>query len=152
TKQFRDQIEQLAPGDEIIAAGGVRPSTKRHPLTLNLEKVRVMKFSPRLRIRNPICPSCGRGLKSAGKGKGYKCKHCSLQFPNSGPLKIPISLPKAIRENEWIQPPACAWRHLTKPPSRLPQLTIWSPDISRIDRWIKKQRQSFLDGHSNRLD
>jgi tRNA(Ile2)-agmatinylcytidine synthase len=149
TKQFRDQLEQLAPGDEILVAGGVRPATQDHPLTLNLEKVRVLKFSARSEIRNPLCPSCGKRLKSAGKGKGYKCRRCSLRFPDFSPLVFPISLPKTLRENEWIQPPVCAWRHLTKPPSRLPQTTIWNPDICKIDRWIKKERHSFLNNHSN---
>ncbi|MFQ5980927.1 MAG: DUF1743 domain-containing protein [Candidatus Heimdallarchaeota archaeon] len=145
TRQFRDKIEQLLPGDEILAFGGIRPASKEHPATLNLEKVNVMRIYPYTKKQNPICPSCRKRLKSAGRNKGYKCKRCSQRFLDLRPEFISLPVPRVIKEGDWIQPPARAWRHLTRPLTRSRQLKNWVPDSRRIDHWIRHERHSFVE-------
>lgn len=150
TRQFRDKIEQLIPGDEILAFGGIRPASKEHPATLNLEKVNVMTISAYTKKQNPICPSCRKRLKSAGRNKGYKCKRCSQRFLDLRPEYISLPVPRAVKEGDWIQPPARAWRHLSRPLTRFRQLKNWTPDSKRIDHWIKHERISFLEENESR--
>ncbi|MFX0117574.1 MAG: DUF1743 domain-containing protein, partial [Candidatus Hodarchaeota archaeon] len=147
TRQFRDRIELLKPGDEILAFGGIRPATKEHPMTLNLEKLKVINLTKSTIRQNPVCSFCNGRLKSAGKNKGYKCKHCSSRFPNLKPEPVILPNPRKIKEGEWIQPPARAWRHLTKPFSRSLQGSIWIPDPQKIDQWIKHGRFSLLNSY-----
>ncbi|MHA2272298.1 MAG: TiaS agmantine-binding domain-containing protein [Candidatus Hodarchaeales archaeon] len=149
TRQFRDIVEQLWPGDDILALGGIRPPTEEHPVTLNLEKIKLNILQKRSRTNNPTCPSCGKRLKSAGKQKGFKCFRCSRRFADLDLEQIPIAASGHLKEGEWIQPPTRAWRHLTKPPSRSKQQRKWIPDPDKIDHWIKHERASFLKIHIN---
>ncbi|MFW9914981.1 MAG: DUF1743 domain-containing protein [Candidatus Thorarchaeota archaeon] len=144
TRQFRDIIEQLWPGDDILALGGIRPPTEKHPITLNLEKIKVNTLQKRSRTKNPTCPSCGKRLKSAGKQKGFKCFRCSRRFADLDLEQILIPASRHLKEGEWIQPPACAWRHLTKPLTRSKQQKKWTPDSDKIDQWLKRERRSLL--------
>lgn len=82
------------------------------PLTINLEKLSVLKLAPLLRKVNPSCPSCGKRMKSEGKGKGYSCKRCGTKAPPEA-AKI-VRLPRGI-EPGWFEVPPRARRHLAKP-------------------------------------
>lgn len=147
TRQFRDIIEQLWPGDDILALGGIRPPTKEHPVTLNLEKIKLNSLQKRSRTNNPTCPSCGKRLKSAGKHKGFKCFRCSRRFADLDLEHILIPVSGHLKEGKWIQPPTRAWRHLTKPLSRSKQQRKWIPDPDKIDHWIRHERASLLKIH-----
>ncbi len=111
TKQFRGIIRKLRVNDEIIVFGGVR----NHPLTVNIEKIKIVKLSKRIeKINNPICPECGKHMKSKGKDKGYRCKRCKTES------MYPITRErKRVLQPGWYEVPVVARRHLTKPVSLL---------------------------------
>ncbi len=152
THQFRDTIELLSIGDQIIAFGGIRAATNIHPLTLNLEKVKIIFLSPRNRTINPQCSSCGKRLKSAGKKKGFQCKKCSRKYPDSKPRVISCLPPKKLQELNWIQPTECAWRHLTKPYTRLKIQQQWNANLLKINEWIKIKCLTLTISHNKRLN
>ena len=73
TKEFRDIIETLVIGDSIEVYGGIRDE----PLAVNIEKIHVWEvMMVSEKIENPVCPSCGKHMKSKGKGQGFFCKMC----------------------------------------------------------------------------
>ena len=115
TGQLRDVALRLLPGDEIEVYGAVRPPSAEHGLTINLEKIKVVKLKPILVERNPVCPYCGKRMKSLGRAKGFRCKRCKIVAPNA--IKIPEEVPRRLREVLYIASPR-AHRHLTKPYSR----------------------------------
>ncbi|MEM3602664.1 MAG: DNA-binding protein, partial [Candidatus Bathyarchaeia archaeon] len=95
--------------------GGVRPPSKNHPQTINLEKLRILKLAPKLVYINPKCPKCQKRLKSMGREKGFKCKKCGSRFPNLN--KLVIREKREVKRGLYITPPR-SQRHLTKPLSR----------------------------------
>lgn len=111
TKQFRNVVRNLIIGDVVEVFGGVREK----PLTINLEKINVKKLKNLVKkVENPVCPSCGKHMKSKGKDQGYKCIKCGTKstkalFKN---VKREISL-------GFYDVPVCARRHLSKPLKRL---------------------------------
>ncbi|MEM0351176.1 MAG: tRNA(Ile)(2)-agmatinylcytidine synthase, partial [Archaeoglobaceae archaeon] len=58
TKQFRNVIRNLIPGDVVEVYGSVKNST------LNLEKINIIKLEEKFIELNPICPSCGKRMES----------------------------------------------------------------------------------------
>ncbi|MBD3191506.1 MAG: DUF1743 domain-containing protein [Candidatus Heimdallarchaeota archaeon] len=115
TKKFRGKINGLVIGDEITVYGGVRPPGKNHPLTLNIERLKVHSLMPVFKYENPFCDECQTRLKSAGKNKGYKCPKCSAVYRNKKVIKT--ELPRTLQIKEYL-PPIIAHRHLTKPRAR----------------------------------
>lgn len=112
TGDFRKVIRELTPGDEVEVYGGVRPRT---PLTINLEKLKVLKLVPRVMEVNPRCQRCGKRMKSMGVGKGFKCVNCGMRVFTLN--KEQVELPRNIKPSLYIPPPR-AQRHLTKPYTR----------------------------------
>ena len=115
TKQFRDIVRQLRPGDRVTVCGGVRAA----PLTVNLEKIRVEQLVPCYQKQeNPVCPKCGKHMKSRGKQQGYRCAICGSQATeNEASFE---------RVERGLQPgghevPVVARRHLAKPLHRIRQ-------------------------------
>ncbi|MHA1126956.1 MAG: TiaS agmantine-binding domain-containing protein [Candidatus Heimdallarchaeota archaeon] len=115
TKRFRKELASLLPGDFIAIFGGVRPASKNHPMTVNLEQVQVESLIVENKFENPFCDKCGSRLKSAGKNKGYKCFKCSAVFRDKTPIKKVVQ--RKIKKQKYL-PPIIAHRHLTKPLSR----------------------------------
>jgi len=113
TKQFRNLIRELLPGDTVEVYGGVR----KKPLTINLEKIKVVKLAKNiLKVENPVCPKCGKHMKSRGKNQGYKCIKCGEKSnkPILRELKRNIKI-------GFYEVPVCARRHLSKPLKRYSQ-------------------------------
>ena len=108
TKNFRDRVKALAPGDTIEVYGAVK---KR---TLNIEKMEVVRLAERKVQMAPLCPSCGRRMKSAGRGQGYRCRTCKTRAEG----KVLAAIPREIEEGFYEVPP-CARRHLSKPLVRM---------------------------------
>jgi tRNA(Ile2)-agmatinylcytidine synthase len=107
TKDFRRVVKQLAPGDEVVVYGGVRNNRR---LTINLEKIRVVKLRELYEERNPRCEKCGRRMKSAGKNQGLRCKRCGTKsYEKERVLK------KRKLQEKFYQVPPSAMRHLSKP-------------------------------------
>ncbi|MGC9778810.1 MAG: DUF1743 domain-containing protein [Candidatus Heimdallarchaeota archaeon] len=115
TKKFRGELNNLIIGDEVTVFGGVRPPAEKHPLTINIERLRVDILEKTFSYENPFCDECSARLKSAGKNKGYKCHKCSAVYRNKKPIEKLV--PRKLALQEYL-PPIIAHRHLTRPRSR----------------------------------
>jgi len=111
TKEFRHVIRELSIGDIVEVYGGVR----KEPLTVNIEKICIITLNKIMeKIENPVCPTCGKHMKSQGKDQGFKCKKCGI--------KSITPLVKEIKRSvTWgfYEVPVCARRHLSKPLKRM---------------------------------
>ncbi len=122
SKQFRDTVRALRPGDRVRVTGSLRAS----PRTLNLERLEVLALAESVVKRaNPRCPSCGRAMKSVGFRAGYRCPRGHARAPPGA----------AVTENEprtvalgLYEPPACARRHLAKPIQRILGRKVLPPE------------------------
>jgi len=106
TKQFRDVVRKLAPGDQLVVYGGIGKKG-----TLNVEKIEIISLTPLYEYVNPLCV-CGKRMKSAGTGKGYKCPRCGNKVRGDSKEKIEIG--RALKTGFYEVPPS-ARRHLSKP-------------------------------------
>jgi len=107
TKGFRNIIRKLRQGDEVRVFGSFKCGT------LNLEKIEI-KSLKREELRNPRCERCGRSMESAGRGQGYRCKHCNTRRE----AKEVVAIDRAIEEGLYEVPPV-ARRHISKPLIRM---------------------------------
>lgn len=114
TRQFRGLVKKLIVGDQVRVYGGVKEKPEL-PLTVNLEKLAILKLAPVFRKENPKCPNCGRRMKSEGKNKGYSCRRCKVKAP-AGSAKI-VEVKREIDLGMFEVPPRCR-RHLAKPLAR----------------------------------
>ena len=110
--EFRETIMKLMVGDLVEVYSGVRPSSRTHGLTLNLEGLEVKELAKATVFSNPLCPNCGKRMKSAGRGKGYKCTKCGLK--DTEITKIETVVKRDFHVGSYL-PPARAQRHLTRP-------------------------------------
>lgn len=131
TGRFREVVRELTAGDVVEIFGGVRPSEPGHPITVNLEKMRVVGVADKLTIRNPPCPRCGRRMESAGKNKGVRCAKCAFRSSTIRPVLTKEE--RGLAPGLYIPPPR-AQRHLTKPGSRY-GMEKNSPPISLAEPW-----------------
>jgi tRNA(Ile2)-agmatinylcytidine synthase len=115
TGEFREAVRQLTPGDMIEAFGGVREASSKNPVTINLEKIRILRLAAKIRYLNPLCSACGKRTESSGRNQGFRCPKCSRTFPPHA--RILESERRDLEERLYIPPPR-AHRHLTKPYSR----------------------------------
>ena len=120
SKEFRDVVRQLMPGDRIRALGELRAE----PRTLNLEKLEVLSVVKVWRkTANPMCGACGKSMQSLGANAGYRCKKCGAKAaPGSATSEEAV---RGLRKG-WYEPSVCARRHLSKPLKRqlsVPRLT-----------------------------
>ena len=113
TGRFREVVKRLEVGDRVRGFGGVRPAGDGIPRTLNLEKLEILKLVARMTSQNPICPKCGKRMKSAGKGQSFRCRRCGSHVPS----KIHSEVRRDLQERVYLPPPR-AHRHLTKPDVR----------------------------------
>lgn len=80
TGNLRKIAKDLMKGDEIEIYGAVRHPQDDKPLTVNLEKLRVLSLARKLTYHNPVCESCGKSSESMGKGQGFRCKKCGTKL------------------------------------------------------------------------
>jgi tRNA(Ile2)-agmatinylcytidine synthase len=109
TKNFRQVIRQLVPGDEVTAVGSFKKGS------INLEKIRIVSLARPVITRPPLCPACNKRMTSDGKGKGYKCKKCEARADKPDVQEVTRTL-----EPGWYEVPPTARRHLAKPLCRGP--------------------------------
>jgi tRNA(Ile2)-agmatinylcytidine synthase len=114
TGKLRRIVASLIPGDEVSVYGGLKRRGRR-PLVLNLEKLQIHRLKEAVRSENPICPCCGKHLKSAGRMQGFKCSRCSFRAPHA--RKTLTRRYRPLGEGIYL-PDRKAQRHLTKPLSR----------------------------------
>lgn len=103
TKNFRELIRKLIPGDRVVVYGSV---TER---TINIEKIRILKLTGKFTQSNPLCPLCGKRMKSAGKSQGYRCRKCGTKSYDTVKSEIEREIVPGFYEV-----PPCARRHLAK--------------------------------------
>lgn len=112
TKKFRDVVRHLAPGDQVIVYGGIGNKG-----TLNVEKIKITSLVPVYEHLNPVC-KCGKRMKSAGKGKGYKCPRCGNKIRTGSQEDVEVrerrEIERMIKPGFYEVPPS-ARRHLSKP-------------------------------------
>jgi tRNA(Ile2)-agmatinylcytidine synthase len=106
TKQFREVVRQLVPGDQLIVYGGIGRKG-----TLNVEKIQIINLAPLYEYVNPLC-ECGKRMKSAGTGKGYKCPRCGNKIRSDAKEKVEVE--RTLKKG-FYEVPASARRHLSKP-------------------------------------
>lgn len=112
TGVLRKAARKLIAGDNIEVYGGVRAPSQSHPLTINLEKIRLLKLAPKIVYHNPVCPKCGKRLKSMGRNKGFRCEKCGSRYTDLG--KIEVKMEREIRKSLYMTSTR-SQRHLTKP-------------------------------------
>jgi tRNA(Ile2)-agmatinylcytidine synthase len=105
TKGFRNVIKKLRSGDEVVLYGGIGT---HH--TLNIEKIEIKELETQYEEKNPIC-ECGKRMKSAGSGKGFKCPKCGTLLRDGSKVLTPIE--RDIQTGFYEVPPS-ARRHLSK--------------------------------------
>jgi tRNA(Ile2)-agmatinylcytidine synthase len=130
TGKFREITARLLPGDDVTVYGALKQhNANRHP-TLNLEKIRIHRLVEKLFMRNPICPNCGKHMKSAGRTQGFRCERCShLQLTSK---KMVVKEERKIQLGIFIPAPK-AHRHLTKPIARYGLERVWNEESPRGD-------------------
>jgi tRNA(Ile2)-agmatinylcytidine synthase len=103
---------KLMVGDVVKVYGGVRPMDSEQKLTINLEKLRVLELAPKVTFVNPVCPECGKRLKSMGRNQGFRCDKCG--FRSAELKKLKVEEERGIDVGLYITSPR-SQRHLTKP-------------------------------------
>jgi tRNA(Ile2)-agmatinylcytidine synthase len=104
TKNFRQIVRQLRPGDEVVVCGSYKKES------INLEKMQVKALAPVISTRPPLCTACNKRMTSDGKGKGWKCKKCGARAEEPDIQEITRTL-----KTGWYEVPPTARRHLAKP-------------------------------------
>jgi tRNA(Ile2)-agmatinylcytidine synthase len=115
TGSLRKTASKLIIGDDIQVYGGVRGPKSNKPLTINVEKFRLLKLAPKIMLQNPVCPRCDKRLKSMGKGQGFRCEKCGSEYADLS--KVEVHLKRDLSRRLYIASPR-SQRHLTKPFSR----------------------------------
>ncbi len=131
TGEFREIAAMLTEGDKVSLDVGVRPASRMHGLTLNVEGLRILQLTDKVNLVNPICPHCLKRMKSAGKEKGFKCIKCGFKDPQA--KKIEISVERQLKVGRYLPPPR-AQRHLTRPKDRMDRRNRSIPN-SLVDKW-----------------
>lgn len=131
TKNLRDTALLLTVGDEVRLHSSVRPASSSHGLTLNVEGMEVVGLSKQTAALNPTCPQCGKRMKSAGRGKGFKCDACGFKSRDLGKSEVPLS--RNLRTGLYL-PPLGAQRHLTRPLARMGNTNSGVP-VTLVERW-----------------
>jgi tRNA(Ile2)-agmatinylcytidine synthase len=114
TKQFREFVRELEPEDALRVYGGIGEGITVKG-TLNIEKFELLKLGDLFVSNNPMC-DCGKRMKSAGTGKGYKCPKCGSKLGED--KKEIVKIQRNIKIGFYETPPS-ARRHLSKPIVRI---------------------------------
>jgi len=135
TGALRKIARELLVGDEIEVYGAVRKPHAGKPLTLNLEKIRVLKLAAKTQLQNPSCPNCGKNLKSMGKNQGFRCEKCKTKYPNV--TKSEVTQERDLKTGLYVTSTR-SQRHLTKPIRRYGLEKLGEPAPKLIDEWHSK--------------
>jgi len=115
TGALRKVARDLIVGDSIEAYGAVRKPSAGKRLTVNLEKISILELAPKIVLQNPVCPNCGKRLKSMGKRKGFRCEKCGARFSDA--VKVQTAGQRELKAGLYATSTR-SQRHLTKPLSR----------------------------------
>jgi len=132
TGSLRKVARKLIVGDYVEVYGGVRAPSQDRPLTINLEKIQILRLATKIAYQNPACPKCKKRLKSMGKNKGFRCEKCSSRYVEL--RKVEVKIKREIGEGLYITSPR-SQRHLTKPFRRYGMEKRHEPVKGLIDGW-----------------
>jgi tRNA(Ile2)-agmatinylcytidine synthase len=133
TQGLRKAAQLLISGDVVEAFGGVRPKSEKRPVTVNLEKLNVVKLASKVVFRNPLCSRCGKRMESMGVNQGFRCKRCGFR---SYELKKEAGEEKRLLETGLYVTSVRSQRHLTKPLSRYGLEKSGKPE-RMIPKWFR---------------
>jgi tRNA(Ile2)-agmatinylcytidine synthase len=117
TKQFRDVIRALVPGDRLTLYGTHVDGR------INLEKIHLRALRQHT-WETPPCTDCGARMSSAGRTAGYRCDRCGTTA--AGKVRRPHR--RTIAPG-WYEVPPSARRHLARPLVRQPTRMPISPRV-----------------------
>jgi tRNA(Ile2)-agmatinylcytidine synthase len=132
TGDLRKAARELTVGDCVEVYGAVHKATKNKPLTINLEKINILSLALKARSENPLCPECGKHLKSMGRNQGFRCEKCGEKF--SDLKKRNLILPRSLRAGLYVTSTR-SQRHLTKPLRRYGQEKTDAVSVRLISDW-----------------
>jgi tRNA(Ile2)-agmatinylcytidine synthase len=112
TGALRRVARNLIVGDSVEVYGAVRKPSAGKPLTINLEKIKILALAPKIVFQNPVCPKCGKRLESMGKDKGFRCKKCGTRFDDA--RKVQTAVERKLKVGLYVTSTR-SQRHLTKP-------------------------------------
>ena len=95
TGDLRKIARELVVGDSVEVYGAVHKATASKPLTINLEKINILNLTQQNLMENPLCPNCGKRLKSMGKNQGFRCEKCGGKY--SDLKKKQTVVPRALK-------------------------------------------------------
>jgi tRNA(Ile2)-agmatinylcytidine synthase len=131
TGSLRKIARELIVGDCVEVYGAVHKATSK-PLTINLEKINILKLQPKTFSQNPMCPDCGKHLKSMGKDQGFRCEKCGRKFADL--KKQESTVPRAVKPGLYVTSTR-SQRHLTKPLRRYGQEKNCNAGEQLIEGW-----------------
>jgi len=132
TGDLRKIARELQVGDTVEVYGAVHKATATKPLTINLEKIKILSLSEKIMTENPMCPNCSKRLKSMGKNQGFRCEKCGSKYADL--KKNQTVVPRTIKPGLYITSTR-SQRHLTKPQRRLGQEKNSLKHMPMIDKW-----------------
>ena len=132
TGDLRKVARELIIGDNVEVCGAVRKHSAARPLTINLEKIKILKLTPKTACQTPFCPTCGKRLESMGKDKGFRCKKCGARFSDAE--KVQVAVARELKAGLYVTSTR-SQRHLTKPLRRYGLEKRHAEVKSMIDDW-----------------
>jgi tRNA(Ile2)-agmatinylcytidine synthase len=132
TGNLRKIARELQVGDEVEVFGAVHKATAAKPQTINLEKINIVSLTQKTLTENPLCPNCGKHLKSMGKNQGLRCEKCGNKFADL--KKKETVVPRALRIGLYVTSTR-SQRHLTKPLCRYGQEKLSRERTDLIEGW-----------------
>jgi tRNA(Ile2)-agmatinylcytidine synthase len=129
TGDLRKIARELQVGDTVEVYGAVHKATATKPLTINLEKINILSLTKKTLTENPMCPNCGKRLKSMGKNQGFRCEKCGSKYVH---LKKNQTLSQTIKQVVY-------YFHRSAAPHKAPA-AIWTGEkfwrnVPMIDNW-----------------
>jgi tRNA(Ile2)-agmatinylcytidine synthase len=132
TGDLRKVARELLVGDIVEVYGAVHKATGSNPLTINLEKIKILNLTKKTLTENPICPNCGKHLKSMGKNQGMRCEKCGKKYCDL--KKAEFFVPRTIKLGLYLTSTR-SQRHLTKPLGRYGQEKHSGLNCLMINGW-----------------
>jgi tRNA(Ile2)-agmatinylcytidine synthase len=132
TGDLRKIARKLIVGDSVEVYGAVHKATVNKPLTINLEKINILDLEQHTLLENPLCPNCGKHLKSMGKNQGFRCEKCGGKYNNL--RKKETAIPRSLKAGLYVTSTR-SQRHLTKPLRRYGQEKLGANEKPMIKGW-----------------
>jgi tRNA(Ile2)-agmatinylcytidine synthase len=132
TGDLRKIARELQVGDDIEVYGAIHKATANKPLTINLEKINILNLAKKTLTENPMCPNCGKRLKSMGKNQGLRCEKCGNKYTDLKKKQTTVS--RMLNVGLYVTSTR-SQRHLTKPLRRYGQEKFCQDRKTLIENW-----------------